>query len=153
MGKKIRNQANNLGLTKLRKTSLYARAKNIRMMAFSNAPDTADAIKDYLKPLDPSFVNDKSGGGRNATYYYLAPQLELYVEVISKVSGFSPHNPANHAIQINIFCEKDEYIRAIANLINQIWEDGILPHINWEKIKKKYKVNKQDAIATWNEFL
>ena len=51
MGKKIRNQANNLGLTKLRKTSLYAQAKNTRMMAVAHAPDAADAIRNYLKPL------------------------------------------------------------------------------------------------------
>ena len=131
MGKKIRNQANNLGLTKLRKTSLYAQAKNTRMMAVAHAPDAADAIRNYLKPLDPSFVNEGSGGGRNHTYYYLAPQLELYVEVIDKVSGFPVPKPAGHSMQINIFCENDEYIRAIANVVNNIWEDGILDHINW----------------------
>ncbi len=153
MVNEIRMQANNLGLTKLRMTLLYARPKKLRMLFSKYKPDTADVIEDYMKLIDPSFVEGSSGGMRNITYYCLAPQEKFYVEIVDKAAGFMIVNPANHSIQISIFSDNDEHIRGIANTVNQLWEDGILPHMVWKKIEKKYKIKREDAIATWNRFL
>lgn len=122
-------------------------------MFSTHKPDTADNIKDYMKLIDPDFVDGRSGGMRNNTYFCLAPQEKFYVEIVDKAAGFMIANPANHALQINIFSDNDEHIRGIANTVNQRWEDGILPHMNWKKIEKKYKIKREDAIATWNRFL
>lgn len=137
MGKKVRKQAEELGLTKLRRTILYARPRKTRMIFSKRVPDTADAIRDYINLLDPSFVQGSSGGGRNNTFYYLAPQANLYVEVADTAAGFVVHNPKNHAIQISIFSDNDEHIRGIANAVNQRFADGILAHMDWKKIEKK----------------
>jgi len=150
---KIRKQANNLGLTKLRMTLLYARPKKVRLIFSKHKPDVADVIQDYMKLIDPSFVESSSGGARHSTYYCLAPQEKFYVEIVDKAAGFIVANSANHALQINIFSDNDEYIRGIANTVNQQWEDGILPNMVWEKIEKKYKIKREDAISTWNRFL
>ena len=149
----IRKQANNLGLTKLRMTLLYARPKKLSLLFAKHKPDTADVIQDYMKLIDPSSVESSSGGARNSTYYCLAPQEKFYVEIIDKAAGIWVASPANHALQISIFSDNDEHIRGIANTVNQRWEDGILPHMDWKKIEKKYKVKREDAIATWNHFL
>lgn len=139
MGKKVRKRAGELGLTKLRMTILYARPRKMRMIFSKYVPDTADAIRDYVSTLDPSFVQSSSGGGRNNTYYYLAPQANLYVEVADKATGFALPNPANHAIQINIFSDNDEHIREIADAVNQQFADGILAHMDWKKTEKNSK--------------
>lgn len=153
MGKKVPKRAEELGLTKLRMTILYARPRKIRTTFSKYVPDTADAIRDYVSPLDPSLVQGRSGGGRNNTYYYLAPEVNLYVEVADKAAGFVVVNPANHAIQISIFCDNDEHVRGIANAVNQRFADGILAHMDWKKIEKKFKVKREDCIAAWKALL
>ena len=153
MGKKVRKQAEELGLTKLRTTMLYARPRKTKMTFSKYVPDIAHAIRDYIKLLDPSFVQASSGGGRNNTYYYLAPQANLYVEIVDKAVGFVVINPVNHAIQISIFSDNDEHIRGIAKAVNQRFADGILAHMDWKKIEKKFKVKREDCIAAWKALL
>ena len=152
MGKKIRDQAEKLGLTKLRTTILYARPRKIRMMAFKSKPDIADIIRNYMKELDSSFVDDGSGGAKNMTFYCLAPNANLYVEIADR-AVYPQVKPGNHAIKISIFSDKDEHIRGIANVVNQRWEDGIIPNMNWSKIESTYNIKKEDVIAAWNHLL
>ncbi len=153
IGSKPRKQANKLGLTKLHKTILYARPKKIRMTFNRTVSDVEGRIRDYAKLLDTSFSQDRSGGGRSSVSYYIAPKANLYVEVVNKVKGFGAVNPGNRVLQISIFTDRDEHVRKIADIINQIWDDGVLAHINWEKIEKTYKVKKEDCITAWNALL
>jgi hypothetical protein len=155
MGKKLRKQAEAEGLKKQQLTVLYARARKFRSTFSKYVPDCADAIRDYLALQDQTLLQEKSGGGRNSTYYYLASQINTYIELIDKAAGFAVVNPSNHAIQINIFTENQEYIRGIANAVNSIWSDvdGILAHMDWKKIEKKFKVSRDDCIAEWNKWL
>ncbi|HUX98500.1 MAG TPA: hypothetical protein VMV49_02985 [Candidatus Deferrimicrobium sp.] len=153
MGKKIPKQAEELGITKQRLTILYARAKKIRMTFTKYVPDTADAIRDYITLQDPTMIQDRTGGGRNNTWYYLAPQAQIYVEYFDKAAGFQIVNPSNHAVQINIFTDNLEHVRGIANAVNNCWEDGILAHMEWKKIEGKYKIKADDCIAAWKQWL
>ncbi|MHA1265238.1 MAG: hypothetical protein ACTSRS_08410 [Candidatus Helarchaeota archaeon] len=155
MGKKVRKQAEASGLKNQKHTILYARARKFRTTFSKYVPDCADAIRDYLTLQDSTLLQGKSGGGRNSTYYYLAPQIHVYVELLDKTSGFAVVNPSNHAIQINIWTDNEDYVRGIANAVNSCWADadGILAHMDWKKIEKKYKVNRDDCIAEWKKWL
>ena len=137
-------------------TVLYARTRKFRQTFSKFIPDIGDAIRDYISfTLGSTLLQEKSGGGRNQTYYYLAPDLNLFVEVVDKMSGFTVYNCNNHLDRINIYNENDEYIRGIANAINALWSDvgGILEHVIWNKIENKFKVKKEDYIGTWKSFL
>jgi len=153
MGKEIQKQAEKLGLTRLKLTILYARPKNVRMTFSKLKPGTADTIRDYMKTIDPSFVESSSRKMRNMVFYNLAPQVNLYVEIEDKLAGYAAPNPANHALQIKVYSDNEEHIRGIANAINARWPEGILTHIIWDKIESKYGVKREDAIATWKELL
>ena len=112
MGEKVRLRAERLGLTKLRPTILYGQPKKIRHMFSKGKPDIADAIRDYMRLLDQSSVEDSSMRMKSmsATYYCIAPQANLYVEVFLKITGLSIGvNPANWALQISIFSDNNEH--------------------------------------------
>ncbi|MHA1279116.1 MAG: hypothetical protein ACTSQI_21115 [Candidatus Helarchaeota archaeon] len=153
MGKKVLKLAKQLGLLGLPLYVLYGRAKKIRMTFSKYVPDVADAIRDFLTLKDENLIQGRSGGGRNNSFYYLSEALQLFVQVVDKASGFVVVNPSNHAIQFNIYTKDEELVRGIAQTINQIWEDGILAHMEWKKIEKKFKVNAEDGIAQWNKWL
>lgn len=153
MGKQIQKQAEKLGLTKIKLTILYARPKKIRMTFSKYKPGTADTIRNYLKTIDPSFLESSSQKMRSMVFYNLAPQVSLYVEIEDKLAGYAAPNPANHVIQIKIYTDNEEHVRGIANAVNARWPDGILPHMVWDKIESKYGVKREDAIATWNGLL
>ncbi|MHA1649668.1 MAG: hypothetical protein ACTSYB_05705 [Candidatus Helarchaeota archaeon] len=155
MGKKVRKQAQKLGFTNLPVTELYARARKIKTTFSKYVPDVARVIYDYIMLQDPSMLHDRSGGGRNNSYYYLSEKLQLYVEVFDKAAGFVVANPSNHAIQIKIYTKDEDLVRTIANAVNSIYvdADGMLAHMDWRKIEKKFKVKRDDCIATWKKFL
>jgi len=156
MGSKLQKQATDLGLTKSRLTTLYAQPKRIRMTAMKQVPDLADIIRDYINLQDPSFIQDRSGGGRNNSYYYLSQKAQIYVEVFDKfVNSFGGGNLIqNRVIQINIYCDNEEDIRGIAQAVTR-GEDRIkfLAHIEWKKIEGKFKVKTDDCLAEWKKWL
>lgn len=155
MGSKALKEAKNLGLLKLRHTAIYSRARKIRATFSKYIPDVADEIRDYILASDPDLVHDRSGGGRNNSFFYLSTKLQLFVQVTDKAAGFAVVNPSNHAIQIEIYCDNDEIIRGIAKAVNDVYADegGMLAHMEWNKIEKKFKVKADDCIATWNSLL
>jgi len=153
MGKNAKNEARKLGFHHLPLTTLYGRPKKMKMMFSKYKPDTVKHIGNYLKSIDPSFIEASSGGGRNNTFYLLAEQARLYVELEDKMSGFNAHDTSNHVERIKIYSEKPGHVREIAKIINQIWDDGIFPHMEWEKLEKKYKVSREEIMAKWNELL
>jgi hypothetical protein len=153
MVNKLRKEADNIGLTKQRLTQIYARARHIRMTFTKYIPDTTDAIRDYVNLLDSTFKQDRSGGGRNNSFYYLSTVANIYVEVFDKAAGFAVTNPDNHAMQINIYSNNDEHVRGMAKAVNGIFEDGMLAHLDWKKIEGKFKIKSEDCIKVWNALL
>ena len=41
----------------------------------------------------------------------------------------------------------------LVKTLNGIWDDGMVPHLNIEKLEKKFKVKGVDIIQVWNSFL
>lgn len=145
---KYRKNAEKLGLTELPKVVLYARPRKIRQTASKIVPRCNRVIKEYIKQLDPSLIEGRS----RSTYYCIAPQINLYVEIYDKVFTMI-YNPGEHCLKVSIFSDNSGYIREVAKILNQQWEDGILAHMDWPKIEKVYNVNREDCITIWNEIL
>ena len=155
MGKQVRYQAESLGLTKIPPTILYAQPRHMRALYSRFKPDIADKLRDMMKQYDPSFIEDSTGGGRNNTFYLLAPEARLYVEVNdrSPIAIGAAWRADKHVSQIKIFSSNKSYIREIAHIISKIWDDEILIHMDWEKIEKKYNIKREDAIIVWKNFI
>lgn len=155
MVNKIRAQADKLGLSSHHLTILYAQGRSVHMMFSRSKPDLADVIRDHINLKDPSFVQDLSGGGKNNTHHYLSQKMNLYVELLDRVKGWGPSmmSPTNHLIQISIFTNSYEVVRDIAQALNKVWEDGMLAHIDWNKMEEMYKIHRADYITTWNAVL
>lgn len=155
MGSKVRKLAEQMNLPKQRLTTLFARPRKFRMTFSKSVPDLVDAIRDYVAMQDSTMQIDKSGGGRNFSFYIIGTEKRIYVEALIKMMGFVAMNPSNMGIQINIYTDNEEYIRGIANAINSCWADqgGLQAHMEWDKIAKKFGVNPDDAIAAWKQLL
>ena len=153
MGSRIQNDAQQLGFTKARHIILYAHPRRLRRTAMTSIPDIAEAIRDYVALQDATVVMDHSGGGRSWSFYLLAQNAQLYAEIFIKMAGLAATNMSNLVVQINIYCNNDEYIRGIANAVNSLYEDGILAHLEFTKFEKTYKAKKDVIIAEWKNWL
>lgn len=153
MGKKLRIRAEELGFTNFPLIILYARPRRLRVTFTTFVGDTADTIHDYLKRIDPSTLVDRSGSGRNNTYYYLAPRIRVYVEVIRKTAGMNANDPGNMVTKINIFSKFRAHTINIASRLDDIFPDGMLAHLDWNKIEKKFQVSRAEGVTTWHSLL
>ena len=163
LGKKIQKMAEKLGLTHLPLTVLYARPRKIKrkptiadeIFAFlqiasaTRIPDVHLTIFKYLKRNlnDPSFKHKIRASGRSWECYYLVPDSNLYIEGITKLAGMLAVNPGNSVSQIKIYSGTEEYPRIIARLVNNLFEEGMLAHMDWKKLEKKFKVKREECIA------
>jgi len=152
MVEKIRQQADELGITQLRKTVLYGHPTKTRRTFSRVVPNFDREMRDYLAQFDPTVIDGRAGGVKAHTYYLLAPQVKVYIEDTSKLTGWAD-KALSHALRITIYSDNDEYLQGIVNLLNELWDGKILDNIVWKKIQKAYKVNKEDCIATWKELL
>jgi hypothetical protein len=153
MGSKVQKQAQQLGIDKARHIILYARPRKLRMTFSKSVPDVVDAIRDYIAVQDSTLIIDKSGGGRNFTYYIIAPKAQIYAELITKMAGLMAVDTSNMAMQLNIYSNNDQHVRGIANAVNILYEDGILAHLELNKFESKYQAKKEDIIAEWKKWL
>ncbi len=153
MGKKLQKEAVKLGLTSQPKYTFFARPRKMKMKFSKYKPDIAYKIENFMKSIDPSIMSAESGGGRNNTFYFLSTQMNMYAKIADKMAGMIVHNPINHTIQIDIYTNNQDYIKGIVRDINNIWDDGILAHLDTHKLAKKYKVAEEDIINAWKSFI
>ena len=59
----------------------------------------------------------------------------------------------NFVFQLDIYSENTDLVKTVVKVVNDIWEDGITNHINWDKVKKKFKVSRADVEQAWMNFL
>jgi hypothetical protein len=155
MGKNVKKEAMKSGLTNLPKYTFYAQPKKVKAKASKVKPDIAYVVENWMTNIDPSTKTSESGG-RTSGYYYLAPGLNIYVEVESKMfakSRFTMYNADKQVTKFDIYTNNEDYVRALAKGMNNIWDDGMTAHLNFEKLQKKFKVGKEDIMSTWNTFL
>ncbi len=153
MGSKVQKQAQQLGFDKSRHIVLYARPRKLRMTFSKSVPDVVDAIRDYIATQDAAVIIDKSGGGRNFSFYLLAQKAQLYAEIFIKMAGLMAVDPSNMALQINIYSNNDQHVHGIAQAVNVLYEDGMLAHLEFNKFEKKYPIKQETIIAEWKNWL
>jgi hypothetical protein len=134
--------------------TFYAQPRKYHTKFSKSKPDIAYIVEDWIKQIDPSNVmSESSSGGRSSRYYCLAPQANVYVEILAKISGFYGWAEENHVVKIDIYTENQDHVKAIVKSINGIWEDGILNHLKLKKLESKFKVKGEDIINAWNSYL
>ncbi len=153
MGKQVQSQAKKFGLTNLPRYTFYGRPKKIKAKFSKIKPDFAYIVESWMKNLDPTTNMSESMGARSSNYYYLAPQLQIYIEIADKLSGYFAYSEENHACKIDIYANNTDYVKAIVKSFNDQWDDGIVSHLNLKKLEKKYKVRGEDIVNAWNSFL
>ena len=155
MGKNVQKEAMQLGLTNLPKYTFYCQPKKVKAQFSKVKPDIAYVVENWITSIDPSTKMDDTSG-RTTEYFYLAPGINTFAEVTSRLfakSRFTMYNADKQVVKFDIYTNNEEHVRAIAKDINAIWDDGMIPHLNFEKLEKKFKVGKEDAMSTWNTFL
>ncbi len=155
MGKGVKKEAIQLGLTNLPKYTFYCQPKKVKGKGSKVKPDIAYVVENWMPSIDPSTKMSESGG-RTSEYFYLAPGINTYVEVTSRIfakSSFTMYNADKQVTKIDIYTNDEEHVRAIAKDTNAIWDDGMIPHLNFVKLEKKFKVGKEEVINQWNAFL
>ena len=155
MGKGVKKEATRLGLTNLPKYTFYCQPKNVKGKFSKVKPDIAYLVENWMTSIDPSTKMDETRG-RTSEYFYLAPGINTYVEVTSRMfakSRFTMYNADKQVAKIDIYTNNEDHVRVIAKDTNAIWDDGMIPHLNFEKLEKKFKVGKEDIMSIWNTFL
>lgn len=157
MGKKLLTEASKLNFLNFPKTMLYAMTNGIRpsmgIYFISYIPNIVDEVWNYLVALDKYTKFEKSKAARNKTLYYLSKQLNIYIEIESRVSGLLLIKSSNYVLKLNFFCENFEHIKRIAHRINDNFVGGILNELNWDKIEKEFHINREEAIFMWQKIL
>jgi len=168
--KKLRQLAEGLGLTKLPTTVLYGRPSRVdRITRFGEdvlslisgiyakmkIPDIIVALTKYCKETlnDPSFKQAGPSAGRTSRTSYLAPESNVYIELVNKIAGVLALRASNLVTEITIYANNEKYITEIANVVNRLFKDGILANMIWDKVEDKFNVNRDDCIATWKSLL
>lgn len=155
MGKGVKKEAIQLGLTNLPKYTFYCQPKKVKAKASKVKPDIAYVVENWMPSIDPSTKMSESGG-RTSEYFYLAPGINTYVVVTSRMfakSRFTMYKADKQVTKFDIYTNNEEHVRAIVGNMNAIWDDGMIPHLNFEKLEKKFKVGKEEVINQWNAFL
>ncbi|MFX1377650.1 MAG: hypothetical protein ACFFA4_01025 [Promethearchaeota archaeon] len=154
MGKEAQSQAKKIGMMNKSQYTFYYSPKKIKAKFSKIKPDVAYLIEDWIKNIDPSaIISESTTGGRSAKFFYLAPQANVYIEILDKISGYVAYSTDNHVNKIDIYTENQDYVKAIVQGINNIWEDGIVNHLNLKKLSSKFKVKGEDILNAWNSFL
>ena len=153
MGKQVQKRAMQLGLTNQPVYTFYARPRKIKAKFSKIKPDIAYTIENWMNSADTSAVMSESMGGRSSKYFFLASELKTYVELVDRLSGAFAYSEENHACKIDIYTNNEDHVRAIVKGINELWDDGIVAHLNLKKLESKYKVRGEDIINAWKTFI
>jgi hypothetical protein len=158
--KKIQKEAEILGFKDLQKYTFFGRRKggavikkDTKKRTFShNMPGFIIRIIQWLENIDPSTQETDAGGGRNVTFYVLSPQAGVYIEIDDKIAG-ALDIPGNHVYKMDIYGKNEDLVRQIVKITNDQFKEGIIAHLDFKKIEKKFKISSDDVINAWNQFI
>lgn len=140
-------------MIKLPRYTFYATPKKIKVKASKIKPNFAYIVEDWLKDLDPTTtMSEWTTGGRTSCFYFLAPQLDLYVEILDKIKGYYGWSEDNHVCKIDIYSNNEDFVKKMVKRFNDQWDDGIVSHLNLKKLEKKFKVKGEDIVNAWKSW-
>jgi hypothetical protein len=164
MGKKklkeIQKEVETLGLKNLQKYTFFGQRKGGTVLKTEtkkhtfrhNMPNFIIKIISWLESIDPSTQETDAGGGRNVSFYILSPQGKVYIEVDDKIAG-ALDIPKNHVYKMDIYAQNEDSVRQIVKMVNDQWKEGIIAHLDLNKIEKKFKISSEDIKNSWNQVL
>ena len=153
MGKKLQKQAKSMGLTNLPKHTFYCQPAGIKRKFSTTTPRFIYTIYDWVASFDQSCQREYSGKARTVWSFIIAPQSGLYIEITSKITGFSAMSADNYVSQVDIYTENVDIVKPVVKILNDQWSDGIFNHIDLQKIEKKFKVKGDDVLNALKHFL
>ena len=154
MGKEAQSQAKKLGMMSKPHYTFYYSPRKVKAKFSKIKPDVAYLIEDWIRQIDASsIVSESTSGGRSARFFYFAPQANVYVEILDKISGYLAYSTDNHVNKIDIYTDNQDYVKAIVQGINNIWEDGLINNLRYKKLRSKFKVSEEDIANAWKSFL
>lgn len=142
MGKKVQKRAIQLGLLNQPKYTFYAQPRKIKGKFSRVRPHISYKIENWMGRIDSSVAYSETTSGRSYKFYHLAPELKIYVEIFDKLHGIA-WDANKHVTKIDIYTTNEDYVRALAKTLNDIWDDGMVPHLNIKKLEKKFKVREK----------
>jgi hypothetical protein len=138
------------------KTILYSGASELVLGAAwtytTSIPNWTYVLLGFLGENDAATETAISKPDRNKLIFFLSPNIHLYIEVNAKTAGFLD-SKNNHVQQVNIYDRDSKFVNQIAHIINDSYKTGILNEIIWEKIEKKFDINREHEIQMWQEIL
>ncbi|MFW9818931.1 MAG: hypothetical protein ACFFE5_04925 [Candidatus Thorarchaeota archaeon] len=154
MGREAQSRAKKLGMMSKPQYTFYYSPRKVKAKFSKIKPDVAYLIEDWIKQVDPSsIISESTTGGRSAKFFYLAPQINVYIEILDKISGYLAYSTDNHVNKIDIYTDNQDYVKAIVQGINNIWEDGLINNLRYKKLRSKFKVREEDIANAWKSFL
>ena len=153
MGKKVQKQAKSMGMTNLPKYTFFCQPEGIKRKFSTTTPKFVYTINDWVASFDQSCLRDDAGSARTVWSYILAPQSGIYIEITSKIAGYSAMSADNYVSQVDVYTENADVAKTVVKILNDQWPDGMLNHINLDKIAKKFKVSGNDVVNAINQFL
>ena len=153
MGKGAQKQAKSMGMMKLPKYTFYCQPAGIKRKFSTTTPRFVYVINDWVASFDPSCQRDDAGSARTVWSYILAPQGGAYIEVTSKIAGFSAMSADNYVSQVDVYTENVDIVKNVVKILNDQWPDGMFNHIDLKKIEKKFNVKGNEVVDAINQFL
>lgn len=150
----LKEQAENLGFTNFPMYTFYGQPQGLKQETWKVKPKFVNSVSEWMKSSDPSVEESSPGQSlRTIFFYLLAPQLGVFVKVADLVAGYNAKKAKNHVYKMDIYTENENFVRDIVRIINDQFQDGILPNLNFEKLEKKFNVGRDDITNTWKRFL
>ncbi|MFX1429163.1 MAG: hypothetical protein ACFFCY_03235 [Promethearchaeota archaeon] len=153
MGKAVQKQAKSMGMMNLPKYTFYCQPAGIKRKFSTTTPRFVYTINDWVASFDQSCQRDDSGSARTVWSFILAPQAAAYIEVTSKIAGFSAMSADNYVSQVDIYTENTDIVKNVVKILNDQWPDGMFNHIDLKKIEKKFNVKGNEVVNAINQFL
>lgn len=153
MGRNLQKQAKSMGLTNHPKYTFYCQPAGIKKKFSTTTPRFIYTLNDWVASFDPSCQREDGGGARNVWSSIIAPQSGLYIEITSKIAGFSAMSADNYVSQVDIYTENLDIVKSVVRILNDQWSDGIFNNIDLRKIEKKFNVKGNDVVNALKNFL
>jgi hypothetical protein len=153
MGRAVQKQAKKLGMMNLPKYTFYCQPAGIKRKFSTTTPRFIYVINDWVLSFDQSCQRDDTGSARTVWSFILASQAGAYIEVTSKIAGYSAMSADNYVSQVDVYTENMDIVKGVVKILNDQWPDGMFNHINLKKIEKKFNVNGDDVANAINQFL
>jgi hypothetical protein len=153
MGRATQKQAKSMGMMKLPKYTFFCQPAGIKRKFSTTTPRFVYTINDWILSFDQSCQRDDTGSARVVWSFILAPQAGAYIEVTSKIAGFSAMSADNYVSQVDVYTENADIVKGVVKILNDQWSDGMFNHIDLKKIEKKFKVKGDEVVNAINQFL